>query len=594
MPSSERADGSGAHGERDSVSDGAAGSGDGLRRTGVFLAIAFAVSWSAWIAAALLGESRTAGVAALHYAGGLGPLVAGVGMVVFAEDRAYRAEYVRRLVDPRRIGRWWWAFCLTFVPVLTLLTMAADAAAGGPSSLETLGSWASDPMALLGLVAFTFVFGPLVEEPGWRGYALDRLLDWRSPLPATIVVGFAWALWHVPLFFVPGSYQAELGFGTGGFLVFELSIVGVSFLYTAAFVGTARSTLAAVLLHFSVNLSGELLAPGPRAEALRMGLLLVIAAMLSIRWALGTIPRPAPWETRVSMAGKTCVVTGATSGLGRATARGLARAGATVVMVCRDADSGQAALEELAEETGSETLHAVECDLSSLESVRRCASELLGRFPELDVLVNAGGVVVWRRQPSVDGFELTFATDCLGPFLLTRLLTPALEAAAPSRVVTVAGEAHRRAEIHFGDPMLERGFSMRTAVGQAKLARIMWTFELAERLEGTGVTANAVHPGWVRTRRFRHAPWYLRPFTWTINRGMTDADDAAQSVLRAALDPALEEKSGRYVVQTGALSRSSDLTYDREARRRLWRLLERMCDAGKGGAAAASSSIAEA
>jgi NAD(P)-dependent dehydrogenase (short-subunit alcohol dehydrogenase family)/membrane protease YdiL (CAAX protease family) len=594
MPSSEHADGSGAHGDGDGVPHGTVGSDDGLKRAGVFLAIAFAVSWSAWIAAALLGEPRTALVAALHYAGGLGPLVAGVGMAVFAEDRAYRAEYVRRLVDPRRIRRWWWAFCLAFVPALTLLTMAVDAAAGAPSSLEELGSWVRDPAALLGLVAFALVFGPLTEEPGWRGYALDRLLDWHSPLPATIVIGFAWALWHVPLFFVPGSYQAELGFGTAGFLVFELSIVGVSFLYTAAFVGTARSTLAAVLLHFSVNLSGELLAPGPRAEALGMGLLLVIAAMLSIRWALETIPRPAPWETRVSMAGKTCVVTGATSGLGCATARGLARAGATVVMVGREAGSARAALEELAEETGSETLHAVECDLSSLESVRRCAAELLERFPKLDVLVNAGGVVVWRRKLSVDGYELIFATDCLGPFLLTRMLTPALEAAAPSRIVTVAGEAHRRAEIHFGDPMLERGFSMRTAVGQAKLARIMWTFEMAERLEGTGVTASAVHPGWVRTRRFRHAPWYLRPFTWTINLGMTDADHAAQSILRAALDPALEDKSGRYVVQTGALSRSSDLTYDRAARGRLWKLLERMSEPGDGPEAAPVSTIAEA
>jgi NAD(P)-dependent dehydrogenase (short-subunit alcohol dehydrogenase family) len=325
-----------------------------------------------------------------------------------------------------------------------------------------------------------------------------------------------------------------------------------------------------------VNLSGELLVPGPRADALRMGLLLVIAAMLAIRWALGTIPRPAPWETRVRMDGKTCVVTGATSGLGRATAGGLAVTGARVVLVCREPASGEAVRAEIEEEARNADLHVVECDLGSLGSVRRATDEIRERFGDIDVLVNAGGVVEWRRELSVDGHELTLATDYLGPFLLTELLLPSLEAAAPSRIVTVAGEAHRRAEVHFDDLMLEKGYSMRAANGQAMLARIMWTFELAERIEGSGVTANAVHPGWVRTRRFRSAPWYLRPFTWALNKALTDPTEAAQPILRAALDPELVEKSGRYVVQTGALSRSSDLTYDHAARRRLWAMTEQM------------------
>ena len=202
------------------------------------------------------------------------------------------------------------------------------------------------------------------------------------------------------------------------------------------------------------------------------------------------------------MHGKVCVVTGANSGIGRVTAIDLAGRGATVVLICRNHAGGSAVVEEIGRRGGNAAL--LIADLASQRQVREVAAAFLKRFDRLDVLVNNAGVAGWStRFETEDGLERTFAVNHLAPFLMTNLLLDALKASAPSRVVTVSSAAHRNYTIDLDDLQGERRYSGFGAYSRSKLANILFTHELSRRLEGTGVTANCLHP---RRRRNGHLP----------------------------------------------------------------------------------------
>lgn len=204
----------------------------------------------------------------------------------------------------------------------------------------------------------------------------------------------------------------------------------------------------------------------------------------------------------VNMNGKVVLVTGANSGIGKVTATELAKRGATVLMGARNRERGEAALRDVKSASGSDNVKLVFGDVSSLASVRSLAADVLATEPRLDVLVNNAGLMLGQRQVSADGYELTFATNHLGPFLLTKLLLDRLRASGLGRIVNVSSMAHVCAfrGMRFDDLQAERGYNTLEVYGRSKLANILFTRELAHRLEGSGVTVNALHPGLVATR----------------------------------------------------------------------------------------------
>src|SRR5919107_2493737 len=201
------------------------------------------------------------------------------------------------------------------------------------------------------------------------------------------------------------------------------------------------------------------------------------------------------WEKHGGgMGEKVCLITGATSGIGRATAIGLAKMGARVVMVGRDRDRGEAALAEIKEKTTNPSVDLMLADLSSQEEIRRLAVEFNETHPRLDVLINDAGLFRSERITTADGLETTFAVNHLAYFLLTNLLLDVLKTSAPSRIVNVASEAHRKGHLNFDDLMGAKKFDGYGAYQASKLANILFTYELAKKLEGSGVTANCLHP----------------------------------------------------------------------------------------------------
>lgn len=290
------------------------------------------------------------------------------------------------------------------------------------------------------------------------------------------------------------------------------------------------------------------------------------------------------------LAGRVCVVTGANRGLGRATAAGLARLGATVVMLARDARLGADARDEVARESGNPRVSLVVADLASLDSVRAAAAAVAARHPAVHVLVNNAGVNLTRRAVSADGIEMTLAVNHLAPFVLTNALLPQLRRGAEddgARVVTVTSEFERFGRVAFGD--LQHG--ARRYVGllaytQSKLANVLFTYELAARLAGTGVTANCVYPGLVATDLMRHWPLFrprwLRALWSTV---LLTPEQGARASLHAASAPALAGVTGCCFDRRGRPVRTSRQSYDVAARERLWRASEELTGLGENGAA---------
>ncbi|MGB3683419.1 MAG: SDR family oxidoreductase [Rubrobacteraceae bacterium] len=279
-------------------------------------------------------------------------------------------------------------------------------------------------------------------------------------------------------------------------------------------------------------------------------------------------------QSRSSLEGKICMVTGATSGLGEVTARELAKRGATMVLVGRDRDKTEAVAQSIAADSGNGNVEWLLADLSSQEEIRRLAGEFRSEHETLDVLVNNAGAFFTEYGETVDGVERTFAVNHLNYFLLTNLLLGPLKAAAPSRVVNVASGAHKGAGINLEDPSLEGNYSGWRAYGQSKLANIMFTYELARRLEGTGVTANALHPGAVATNiGSNNKVWYARPVLALFRRFSTPPEKGARTSIYLASSPEVEGVSGGYFAEERPAS-SSEASRDAVAARKLWELSE--------------------
>ena len=273
------------------------------------------------------------------------------------------------------------------------------------------------------------------------------------------------------------------------------------------------------------------------------------------------------------MKGTVCVVTGATSGIGKAAATALARLGATVVMVGRDRGRTEAAAAQIAAVSASPPRVEI-ADLASLEQVRGLAGRLAG-LERIDVLINNAGLVLGERRITPDGLEHVFALNHLAPFLLTNLLLPKLTASAPARVVTVTSDAHSAARLDLSDPNLEHGWDSWRSYANSKLANILFTRELARRLDGTGVTANCAHPGVVRTGFGRESRPLLKLGITIARPFMLSPERGADTVVYLASSPDVAGQTGGYYVKRQRREPSAAARDDTLAQE-LWDLSERM------------------
>ncbi len=277
-----------------------------------------------------------------------------------------------------------------------------------------------------------------------------------------------------------------------------------------------------------------------------------------------------------SLEGHVCIVTGPTSGIGRETARGLARLGGTVVLACRNMEKGAAVRDAISAETGNPHLEISRIDLENPPSIRAFATEFQARHNRLDILINNAGVLSFRRQTTDGGVERHFAVHVLGPFLLTSLLLPVLRASAPSRVINIGSATHWNGRIDFGNLQGEREFRFIRAYSNSKLGILLLTYEFARRLEGSGVTVNCVHPGGIRTSLYDGLPVMFRFVKFFLRSPAV----GAMPVVRLAVSPELADVSGRYFDRLEE-ARSSPASYDEDLASRLWAACERL--AGLGG-----------
>jgi NAD(P)-dependent dehydrogenase (short-subunit alcohol dehydrogenase family) len=270
-----------------------------------------------------------------------------------------------------------------------------------------------------------------------------------------------------------------------------------------------------------------------------------------------------------SMRGKTCLITGATFGIGKATARGIARCGARVVIVGRDAERTPATVAWLRRESGNEQVEYLLADLFAQADLRRLAQEFAARHTRLDVLVNNAGGFFSERATTADGFERTWALNHLAYFRLTLALLPLLKASAPARIVNVASNVHARGRIDFDDLGGARRYDGVRAYCQSKLANVLFTYALARRLAGTGVTANCLHPGMVATGLSRNMRGIPRLFMNAVSAFILTPEQGASTSIHVATSPDVAGVSGKYFVKCNA-RRSCRLSYDEALQERLW------------------------
>ena len=274
------------------------------------------------------------------------------------------------------------------------------------------------------------------------------------------------------------------------------------------------------------------------------------------------------------MGGKVVLITGGTSGIGRAAATALAAMGAEVVVTGRDRERGEAAVEEIRRDSGNERVSLMLADLSVQAEVRGLAEEFRERHDRLDVLVNNAGLVQSRRVETPDGLELTLAVNHLAPFLLTNLLLDLLKKSAPSRVITVSSEARRGASIDFDDLQSERRYRGFPVYGMTKMANILFTYELAERLEGTGVVANCLHPGAVSTNFAQNNRGPIALLFRLFKPFMRSPEQGADTLVYLASSPEAGELNGKYLTDRKEVSPAEPR--DETSQKRLWETSEEL------------------
>jgi retinol dehydrogenase-14 len=276
-----------------------------------------------------------------------------------------------------------------------------------------------------------------------------------------------------------------------------------------------------------------------------------------------------------SMSNKTVLITGGTSGIGKETALGLARMNATLVIVGRDKDKTARVVDDIKKTTGNDQVYHYLCDMASLADVRRLASDFLSDHSRLDVLLNNAGAINAKRYLSQDGYELTFAVNHLAHFLLTELLMGVLKKSSPSRVVVTSSAAANIGHMHFDDLMLVRGYTAFKAYGQSKLANQLFTFELARRLHQTGVTANCLHPGTVRTGFAMNNRGALKVGMALFRPFMIEASKAAETPIYLASSPEVQNVTGKYFEKKMIKEPPKEAT-NLEAASRLWEISEKL------------------
>lgn len=279
-------------------------------------------------------------------------------------------------------------------------------------------------------------------------------------------------------------------------------------------------------------------------------------------------------EANIDMGGKICLITGANAGIGKATALGLAQRGATVVMVCRNPQKGEEARREIQAKSGNPHVDLFIADLSSQQSIRQLAQDFQQKYAQLHVLVNNAGSVFTRGKVSPDGIEMTLALNHLASFLLTNLLLDTIKASAPARIVNVSSESHAAGFINLDDLEGKQHYQLLRAYGQSKLANVLFTYALARRLEGTGVTVNCLHPGRVATNIWKSVlPNWLHflgiiayLFTTTVEKG-------ALTSIFVASSPEVDGITGKYFDQC-RITPSAKISYDQDLQERLWTISE--------------------
>jgi NAD(P)-dependent dehydrogenase (short-subunit alcohol dehydrogenase family) len=274
--------------------------------------------------------------------------------------------------------------------------------------------------------------------------------------------------------------------------------------------------------------------------------------------------------------GKTCLVTGATSGIGEAIALGLAGRGASVVALARDEARGRDTLEKM-RRAGAVEPELLVADLSEGDSLVRAARSFTSRHRELNLLVHSAAVFLFHRSTSPEGLELMFATNHLGPFRLTHLLLDALKAGAPARVLTITAPSTVR--LDFDDLQGEKRFRATNAFGATKAANLLFAFALARRLEGTGVTSSAIHPGLVRSKLMRHAP---APLRWLSYLTSAPPQRAVEPILDVAADPAYAGRTGRFYLRGKEIDPPA-YTREQATQDRLWAISEQLAGLHPGG-----------
>lgn len=282
-----------------------------------------------------------------------------------------------------------------------------------------------------------------------------------------------------------------------------------------------------------------------------------------------------------TMRNKTCLITGSSRGIGFWTAHGLAKRGAHVILIGHHQGRGEKAQSRLQETFGTDAARFFKADLSDQGEIHHLAEAIKSNYDHLDVLINNAAGFFLNRQESVDGIEMTLALNHLNYFMVTLLLFDLLVDSAPARIVNVSSDAHREQRLDFDNLQLKNGYTGMKAYGRSKLANLYFTYELDRRLEGQGITVNALHPGFVNTYLGKQY-WFIRPFLEIIHTLFAKTpQEGARTSLYLASSPEVADVSGKYFVDQER-KRSSNISYDREAARRLWKRSETLTglDAG--------------
>ncbi len=272
--------------------------------------------------------------------------------------------------------------------------------------------------------------------------------------------------------------------------------------------------------------------------------------------------------------GKTCMITGATSGIGRSSALELGKMGAQLILVCRNRERGEELLREI-QSNGNSEVELMIADLESQAQIRKLAADFLATKTPLHVLINNAGVFNLKRKTTSDGIEEVFAVNHLAYFLLTMLLLDRIKESAPARIINIASDLHRRATVKFDDLGGERSYGGMSSYGQSKLGNILFTYELARRLAGIGVTVNCVHPGAVATNLAKNNGAVAKIVWKLIGAFMKSPDDGARTQVYLASSPEMEGVTGRYFIDSKE-ARSSAESHDAAIARRLWDISAQM------------------